>query len=361
MRRKDGELDYTGGFSSSYGNIPMDESMFTSYAVAEDGFFQRRRRDAEEKFQKYLQKDYEKRMKRAQLISSIVAAAGSMMMSYGLQGMSAQASVGANAQAGVADGTIRATTAQGQAALEQAASQGNRALGNFLQTNANQIEIVTKGAGAIPLQTAANTVTNLGTGMATDFVGPVQQTTSGLRGLSNISATMSNSGIQAVQRANRVGLFQRLFSSGANIAGKMTRNQKGGLIGFNSGGFVPHGSRLSDTIPALLTGGEYVMNNSAVKKYGLKTLNSMNAGAYQSGGEYSSSSTTNNNNTNNSTNISIKVDRAGNSTYTSNDKSYEKNDVDISKDMAKKINALVVKTISNEKRYGGEIYKDEFK
>jgi TP901 family phage tail tape measure protein len=123
---------------------------------------------------------------------------------------------------------------------------------------------------------------------------------------------------------------------------------------FNSGGFVPHGSRLSDTIPAMLTGGEYVMNNSAVKKYGLGTMNSMNAGSYQSGGM---ASTTNNTN-NNSTSISINVDRSGKAVYGASTNSYDKDDIVLSKEMARQINNLVLKSMVNEKRYGGELYKN---
>jgi hypothetical protein len=135
--------------------------------------------------------------------------------------------------------------------------------------------------------------------------------------------------------------------------------QRGGLMHFNSGGFVPYGSRLSDTIPALLTGGEYVMNNNAVRKYGLGTMNMMNSGAYNN--DNSSSSTINNSTNNHATNISINVDRSGKSEYGADTSSYEKQDIVFSKQMARKINQLVVRTISNEKRYGGEIYRDQLR
>ena len=150
--------------------------------------------------------------------------------------------------------------------------------------------------------------------------------------------------------------FKRITSDHlpASLATPLNTVQKGGLIGYNSGGFVPHGSRLSDTIPAMLTGGEYVMNNSAVKKYGLGTMNSMNAGSYQSGGM---ASTTNNTN-NNSTSISINVDRSGKAVYGASTNSYDKDDIVLSKEMARQINNLVLKSMVNEKRYGGELYKN---
>ncbi len=125
---------------------------------------------------------------------------------------------------------------------------------------------------------------------------------------------------------------------------------------YNSGGFVPHGSRLSDTIPAMLTGGEYVMNNKAVRKYGLGTMNAINSGSAQGSGA-SNSNTTNTSTNNNSTNISVSVDRSGNAVYGSNTSSHEQQDIVISKQMAKEISGIVMKNISNEKRYGGALYK----
>ncbi len=124
----------------------------------------------------------------------------------------------------------------------------------------------------------------------------------------------------------------------------------------NSGGFIPHGSRLSDTIPAMLTGGEYVMNNKAVRKYGLGTMNAINSGSAQGSGA-SNSNTTNTSTNNNSTNISVSVDRSGNAVYGSNTSSHEQQDIVISKQMAKEISGIVMKNISNEKRYGGALYR----
>ena len=66
---------------------------------------------------------------------------------------------------------------------------------------------------------------------------------------------------------------------GASIA---TRNA-GGPIGFNSGGLVPgHGN--TDTVPAMLTAGEFVIRKSSVRKIGAKNLAAMNARGYNFGG-----------------------------------------------------------------------------
>jgi hypothetical protein len=60
---------------------------------------------------------------------------------------------------------------------------------------------------------------------------------------------------------------------------------KGGVIPekFVSGGY----SSGTDTVPAMLTPGEYVLRKDAVKKYGVKNLDAMNLGYYDDGGEVS--------------------------------------------------------------------------
>ena len=65
----------------------------------------------------------------------------------------------------------------------------------------------------------------------------------------------------------------------------MQFRNEGGLIsdrvfdkGFNKGGSVP-GSGNTDTVPAMLTPGEFVMSKGAVQQYGVDTLSNMNAAA----------------------------------------------------------------------------------
>jgi hypothetical protein len=51
------------------------------------------------------------------------------------------------------------------------------------------------------------------------------------------------------------------------------------ISGFNAGGQVRGGSGNRDDVPALLTGGEFVMKKSSVKKYGPSFMAALNAGA----------------------------------------------------------------------------------
>ena len=58
---------------------------------------------------------------------------------------------------------------------------------------------------------------------------------------------------------------------------------KGGPRGFNSGGLVP-GTGNRDTVPAMLTPGEFVIRKSSVKKMGVGALAEMNGNKYNKGG-----------------------------------------------------------------------------
>jgi len=65
----------------------------------------------------------------------------------------------------------------------------------------------------------------------------------------------------------------------------VTRANGGAVKGFNTGGNVRGaGSATSDSIPAYLSNGEYVIKADSVKKYGTKTFDALNAGRFAEGG-----------------------------------------------------------------------------
>ncbi len=134
--------------------------------------------------------------------------------------------------------------------------------------------------------------------------------------------------------------------------------QQGGAIGFNQGGFLPYGSRLTDSIPAYLTGGEYVVNSRAVRKYGVGGLNKINSGVarFQDGGmvdtETSSPSNTSNTSNNNvSINITVNASggKVGDQESDSNSEGTEGN----AKELSNRIKAVVLDVITTEQRTGG--------
>jgi LysM repeat protein len=67
------------------------------------------------------------------------------------------------------------------------------------------------------------------------------------------------------------------FDSISNKVGKRAKMAMGGYI---SGA----GNGTSDSIPAMLSNGEYVIKADSVKKYGAKTFDALNAGKYANGG-----------------------------------------------------------------------------
>lgn len=63
---------------------------------------------------------------------------------------------------------------------------------------------------------------------------------------------------------------------GPQLMEEMTRQTGMGAM-FNSGGIVPGSGPNKDTVPAMLSPGEFVMSRGAVNKYGADTMESMNA------------------------------------------------------------------------------------
>jgi hypothetical protein len=64
--------------SSNLGAI--DQANYTSYAFAEDAYFKKMREKAIQDEQERVQKEFQSKQKRAQLISSIVGAVGSIAL-----------------------------------------------------------------------------------------------------------------------------------------------------------------------------------------------------------------------------------------------------------------------------------------
>jgi hypothetical protein len=353
MRRKDGGLEETGDLLFQGNNIgEISSDMYTAFAIENSEYFKKQSEDAKKAYYKKIEKKFQKKQKRAQLVGQIIGTIGSMFMAAGAAGM-AQASSAATATTSTQVGSAATSNS-----LTAVSSSGKAAtmLSGFKEGTVSATQL-TKFVAKNPSQFLLNgsTMNSFAGGATTGFLTTPTK-------MANLSATFQSAGFAAPKvaassatSAMKSSFLQNLFSGGAGMA-TSGKKQRGGLIGYNSGGFVPYGSRLSDTIPAMLTGGEYVMNNKAVKKYGLGAMNQMNSGIYQ-GGNQSNSSTTNNTN-NNSTNISISVDKSGKAVYGASTSSYEKDDIVLSKEMARQINGLVLKTMVNEKRYGGELYKN---
>jgi len=133
-----------------------------------------------------------------------------------------------------------------------------------------------------------------------------------------------------------------------------------------SGGYIGRGLRNADSIPAFMSGGEFVMNNKAVRKYGLGLMNRLNGGyipAYQSGGSVAESpaSTLGSMGGANTNNISININMGqsggsaseGGSTSSLGNRQDGGDQSSNAEEFSKRIESAVVKVIQKEQRVGG--------
>ena len=109
----------------------------------------------------------------------------------------------------------------------------------------------------------------------------VGQFTSGMFGSGGTSQTGG-----ATAGGGGGGFFSRLGSGGGGGGGNVTG---AALVGgnFSSGGLITGGSGRRDDVPAMLTGGEFVMNRAAVADYGvgfMKQLNERRVQGFANGG-----------------------------------------------------------------------------
>jgi ABC-type iron transport system FetAB ATPase subunit len=133
----------------------------------------------------------------------------------------------------------------------------------------------------------------------------------------------------------------------------------GGMIrGFNNGGGP------TDDIPALLMGGEYVMDRATVRKYGKQYLDSMNSGrAKFAEGGYAGAEAETTTESNDSkakvdaatgTAVNISINVSGGNASTESQGQTSQGGVDYKK-MSERIKAVVLETLNEEKRLGGSL------
>jgi TP901 family phage tail tape measure protein len=147
-----------------------------------------------------------------------------------------------------------------------------------------------------------------------------------------------------------------------NIHGQAHAKGKGG--GKISGGFINR-----DSVPAYMAGGEFVMNNRAVRKYGLGFMGRLNGGlipTMQAGGMVGPQAAPLNNQTGaNTNNISINVNVGGAGSNQGSDNTGNKNANEESnrdrategKELSERIRSAVLQVIQDEQRLGGSLSK----
>jgi hypothetical protein len=154
---------------------------------------------------------------------------------------------------------------------------------------------------------------------------------------------------------------RNFFNIHGEAHGKIGGKGKG--PGKISGGYINR-----DSIPAYLAGGEYVMNNRAVKKYGLGFMGRLNGGVvpgYQVGGSVGAEAPPLNNQTGaNTNNISINVSvggggsgqgASGGSGNPNADEQTNQDKATEGKALSDRIKSAVLQVIADEQRLGGSL------
>ena len=98
--------------------------------------------------------------------------------------------------------------------------------------------------------------------------------------LEKMGGVITGEGQERDEQIQRVETGEERSYGRGGFTGEMIKGSLGplGRILFNKGGTVP-GSGNKDTVPAMLTPGEFVMSKGAVQKYGVNALEGMNAAA----------------------------------------------------------------------------------
>ena len=147
----------------------------------------------------------------------------------------------------------------------------------------------------------------------------------------------------------------------------------GGLAGFAKGG-----QNREDDVPALLTGGEYVVQKGIVDKYGLNFFENLNRGrisAFNKGGyvapvsnarrttevqaDGARASMVDSGSTTNNISISVNVDNAGGVTTEANEggsRNTNSASQEENRQLAERIKGAVIGVIAEQKRPGGMLY-----
>jgi hypothetical protein len=242
------ELNYSGNLIGSGMNTrPVSLDDYSAYAFESDPFFKNMRQKSIEAEKERVNKEFQAKQKRAQLISSVVGAVGSIALA---QGLSSLGSAGGGGKSPVAG--------------KNTMSGKPQSLKTFGQTG--------------------GLVSNLG-----------------------------------------IGRYQ-------------------------SGGFIPYGSRISDNVPRYMSGGMNAISNAANNKY-----ISPNNSRMQGGG---SNSTTNNTNNTNNSNINIvanvgSYNKSGQFVLGQSGNNYDSNEMIFSQNLARNIAKVADNQIQKANRYGG--------
>ena len=149
--------------------------------------------------------------------------------------------------------------------------------GNHTVTNSGSHTVKNSGTHKVT-NSAAVTQTHTGNTSVTASKSSITASGSSIAaGKSSISA--SGSGISA-PNATISGPINAKVNVSVNVTTTTTKKANGGIIHAASGLLVGAGGPKSDSIPAMLSNGEYVVQADAVSKYGSSFMDSINQGTF---------------------------------------------------------------------------------
>lgn len=207
----------------------------------------------------------------------------------------------------------------------------------------------------------------------------------GAEGAGNVNEFNAAAGIDASKQSGFFSAFKGATGpSGERIGGiipggassSLIKDAGGSIKGLNignvsypvslfkryNGGYITGGSGMRDDVPAMLTGGEFVLNNRATRKLGVQNLNRLNAGE-TGGGEDRSSAVTESLLSKLDELIQATRDSAGDNVVvnvSSNEaQGKTENTNGNEKELQRKIKQAVLDVIAQEKRLGGSLNKDK--
>ena len=362
-----GQYDYMGGFGMGGASVSLEaESARLSSSGRENSpMFERVQQSKDQAFQVYLEglqkeKEYaelldqiakDKKARKKALQSAIITAVASAALSYGASALAAggmnavsAASETAAAQGKTLSGLSKAGTwfkgALGTGGASGYGGLGNAFKGNFGKATVNFQQLASaQGSEAIYNMQG----------------GAFKGVTVGNKSYPIISG---GGGLPLPARApNNFGLGLK-----ANPLLPSNFNQKDPFFQSRaSGGLISGGSNIRDDVPAMLTGGEFVLNNRATQRIGVQNLNQLNNGQ-SVGGEGASSEMTQAliskldeliQATQNSSSENVVVNVSSNEAGGQN----QENTAGAEKELHKKIRQAVLDVIAQEKRLGGSLEK----
>jgi hypothetical protein len=325
-----GQYDYMGGFGMSGASVGLEpeSARLSSFGRENSPMFERVQQSKDEAFKVYLEglqkeKEYaelldqiakDKKARKKQLQSAIISAVVTSALNAAGGAMSAGASNAAGAAKAAGKGFLGQASAGFKGAFGFGGKTGQGGLGNLFTGNFSKA------------------FTNLGSIAKAQGITPEYNfdANKSLRGV-----TVGNKSYPAIRGG---GFSQRA-----------------------SGGLISGGSNIRDDVPAMLTGGEFVLNNRATQRIGVQNLNQLNNGQ-SVGGEGASAEMTQAliskldeliQATQNSSSENVVVNVSSNEAGGQN----QENTAGAEKELHKKIRQAVLDVIAQEKRLGGSLEK----